>query len=200
MQPILNIMIREELLSRNWQREVPVFSSDRGTGKGLWTMDFRKEFKNYPDERVGIEVMFNHGEAMVWTMSRLDLANEAQNVNEGSRIDVGVVIVASDALKSYTIRKVRDGKEVQISGSPRDYKIDSAVGTYERLRTIIPKVRNFVKVPLLICTLYPEEGGLFEDLELITLDSDRVMEGDEWQGFQVPWDELDLMAPPASND
>jgi hypothetical protein len=162
----------EQSLSRlGWSTQVQVFAKDPEFGKGIWTMDFRKEFSDRPERRVGIEVTFNHAEGMAWTVSRLDLANEAEQVLPGARIDCGVVILPTDELKAFKIRKMVGGPRAKGSDAERDYKMDSSVGTYKRLRTMLPKMRNFVKVPLLIVALHPEEGGQHGELTYITMDT-----------------------------
>ncbi|GIS93483.1 MAG: hypothetical protein CM1200mP22_07200 [Dehalococcoidia bacterium] len=48
---------------------------------------------------VGVEVTFNHAEAIAWTLIRLNLAGESTEVLETSRLDVGVAVYPTVELK-----------------------------------------------------------------------------------------------------
>jgi hypothetical protein len=157
IQSGLNDLIKDRLTdgSLHWRSQVPVFSPDRGSAKGFWTMDFHKRF---PSQRngVGIEVTFNHAEALAWTLIRPTLAHEASTVIPESRIDVGAIIIGTDDLK----------------GPRRNRRMDSAVGTYERLRTLLPKMKWVLPVPLVIFGLDWAEGSQVGSVEEIDLHED----------------------------
>ncbi len=77
-QGALNRVI-DDLLSRaGWESQPPLFR-DRTLEK--WKMDFRKE-------GIGVEVSFNHAEAIPWQFTRLNIAGESDRVLEDNRIDV----------------------------------------------------------------------------------------------------------------
>lgn len=144
IQTGLNALLRERLTVQGWQTEVPVFDADSETEKGVWTMDFWKSFPAAATT-VGLEVTFNHGEALTWTPLRLALAHEAEGVRKGARINVGCIIIGTDDLK----------------GSRRTgLRMDSAVGTFERLLTLLPKMRSVLPAPLVLFGLDWKEGGL----------------------------------------
>lgn len=130
---------------RGWRRQVPLFKADMGTGKGYWTMDFRKEFG--PAVGVGVEVTFNHAEALPWTLIRPTLAYQSDDVLDDSRIEAGVVIIGTDHLKGS--RSSTDG-----------LRVDSAVGTYERLLALLPRMKWVVQVPLTVIGLDWADGGM----------------------------------------
>ena len=115
-------------------------------------MDFAKPFRE--GIRVGMEVTFNHGEAIPWTLIRPTLAHESEGVLPKARIDVGVIISGSDHLKGTRKEGLR---------------MDSAVGTYERLRTLLPKMRAVLPAPLVVYGLDWAEGGLSGAPEEISL-------------------------------
>lgn len=144
IQTGLNRLLREHLVLDGWSAEVPVFEADSETDKGVWTMDFAKHYQR-AFIRVGLEVTFNHGEALTWTPLRLALAHEAENVHPDARINVGCIIIGTDDLKGNR----RDG-----------LRMDSAVGTFERLLTLLPKMRPVLPAPLVIFGLDWADGGL----------------------------------------
>ena len=95
------------------------FFSANDEGLRKWKMDFIKD-------RIGVEVSFNHAEAIPWTFTRLNIAGESREVEPSHRIDVGVAFFATTSLKSWG-------------------RMDSAVGTYdiacawlEKMRPIMP--------------------------------------------------------------
>lgn len=130
---------------RGWQPQVPLFKADVGTGKGYWTMDFRKEFDS--GVGVGVEVTFNHAEALPWTLIRPTLAYQSDDVLEGSRIEAGVIVIGTDNLKGSRT-------------APGGLRVDSAVGTYERLLALLPRMKWVVQVPLTIIGLDWADGEM----------------------------------------
>lgn len=160
IQDGLNEIIKERLTVAplGWISQVPVFERDEGTGKGFWTMDFRKDFDSANPHsgqrgRIGIEVTFNHAEAMPWTLIRPTLAYQAETVIPGSRIDVAAIVIGTDNLK----------------GRGRERRMDSAVGTYERLRTLIPKMKWVLPAPIVVFGLDWADGGMLGDVEYIDM-------------------------------
>lgn len=143
IQDGLNNLIKERLLERGWSAATKVFEMEEETRKGVWVMDFSKRYVD-DGATVGLEVTFNHGEALAWTPMRLTLAHEAEGVLEGARIDVGVIVIGTDGLKGSAKTGLR---------------MDSAVGTFERLLTLLPKMRAVLPAPLVIFGLEWADGG-----------------------------------------
>lgn len=143
IQDGLNSILHLGFERLGWRSQVPVFEPDEETGKGFWTMDFAKRFPG-PDLAVGLEATFNHAEALTWTPLRLTLAHESERVLQGSHIDVGAIIIGTDQLKG---------------NSKEGLRMDSAVGTYERLRTVLPKIRAVLPAPLVVFALDWGDGG-----------------------------------------
>jgi hypothetical protein len=84
--------------------------------------------------KVGVEVSFNHAEAIPWQFTRLNIAGESERVIEESRIDVGVVITAADSLKAWS-------------------RMDSAVGTFDAFRAWLREMRPILPIPILLIGL-----------------------------------------------
>lgn len=139
---------------RGWQPQVPLFAADTETRKGYWTMDFRKEFNE--GAAVGVEVTFNHAEALPWNLIRPTLAYQSDDVLDGARIDLGVIIIGTDQLKGS--RSTPDG-----------LRVDSAVGTYERLLALLPRMKWVVQVPLTIIGIDWAEGSMVGKPESVNL-------------------------------
>ena len=92
-QTSINQLFRERLIPLGWLHEPRLFpNSDQGLRK--WKMDFIKA-------AIGVEVSFNHSEAIPWTFTRLNIAGESQQVLEDARIDVGVAFFAMESLKKW---------------------------------------------------------------------------------------------------
>jgi len=86
---------------------------------------------------IGVEISFNHAEAIPWTFTRLNIAGESERVLEGSRIDVGVAIFATDTLKAWA-------------------KMDSAVGTFEIAEAWLSMMKPIMPIPILVLGLDAE--------------------------------------------
>jgi hypothetical protein len=90
-------------------------------------MDFIKD-------RIGVEVSFNHAEAVPWTFTRLNIAGESEKVIPEHRIDVGVAFFATETLKRWA-------------------RMDSAVGTFELARAWLEMMRPIMPIPVLVVGL-----------------------------------------------
>ena len=120
----MNALIENDLAGRGWQRQPRLFDDPE---LRRWKMDFLRD-------RVGIEVSFNHAEAIAWQFTRLNIAGESERVKPGCRIDVGVVITATDSLKSWS-------------------RMDSAVGTFDASRAWLREMRPILPIPILLLGL-----------------------------------------------
>ena len=83
---------------------------------------------------IGVEVSFNHAEAVPWTFTRLNIAGESSVVIDDHRIDVGVAFFATEQLKQWA-------------------RMDGAVGTYELACTWLEMMRPIMPVPILVVGL-----------------------------------------------
>lgn len=128
-QTSVNVVIRERFLDQGWQKEPRLF--DKGPKRDLagWKMDFLKD-------EIGVEVSFNHAEAMAWTLVRLNLAGEVPEIRS-SKIRVGVAIYPTKAFKTWG-------------------KMDSAVGVYDRACLWLEKMKPVLPIPIAVLGLDPK--------------------------------------------
>ena len=123
-QSALNNVINQKLTAVGWEPQPPLFR-DRALEK--WKMDFRKE-------GIGVEVSFNHAEAIPWQFTRLNIAGESDRVIEANRIEVGVVACAAQSMKTWA-------------------RMDSAVGTFDQFKAWLREMKPILPVPLLLIGL-----------------------------------------------
>lgn len=110
-----------------------------------WKMDFLRD-------EVGIEVSFNHAEAIAWQFTRLNIAGESERVVEESRIKVGIVITATQSLKKWS-------------------RMDSAVGTFDAFSAWLTEMKPILPIPLLVIGLGAagwEPSGVFGGTRALT--------------------------------
>jgi hypothetical protein len=125
-QTAVNRLLKARLTDAGWISEPRLFDRAGDQFRG-WKMDFLKE-------AVGVEVSFNHSEAIPWTFTRLNLAGESQEVLEEHRIAVGVALYAKSSLKSWA-------------------RMDAAVGTFEWARDWLGLMRPIMPIPLALVGL-----------------------------------------------
>lgn len=125
-QTALNAIFRERMVSLGWESE-PFLFSQATSDYAAWKMDFLQD-------RIGVEVAFNHAEAIPWTFTRLHLAGESSDVREDHRIDVGIAIFAKKSLKAWA-------------------RMDGAVGTYEKACLWLQLMRSILPVPIMVVGL-----------------------------------------------
>lgn len=95
-----------------------------------WKLDFRRD-------RIGVEVSFNHAEAIPWQFTRLNIAGESERVRPEARIDVGIVITADKSLKQWS-------------------NMDGAVGTFDAFRAWLREMKPILPIPILLIGLSAE--------------------------------------------
>jgi hypothetical protein len=127
-QTAINAVLDERLVARGWESQPHLFDDPELEN---WKMDFRQS-------GIGVEVSFNHAEAIPWQFTRLNIAGESDRVIEDQRIDVGVVICAAPSLKKWA-------------------RMDSAVGTFSQFRAWLREMRPILPVPLLLIGLEAQD-------------------------------------------
>lgn len=135
-QTAINRLFREALTPLGWEAEPRLFS-DEEQDLRKWKMDFIKA-------RIGVEVSFNHAEAVPWTFTRLNIAGESDKVLSEHRIDVGVAFFATESLKRWA-------------------RMDSAVGTFELATAWLEMMRPIMPIPILVVGL-SADGWLDTDV------------------------------------
>ena len=130
-QPV-NRLLKERLTALGWQAESAIFSDPQYSGsqdKTRWRLDFAKG-------EVSLEVAFNHGEAVAWNLIKPVLASELNHVEKQIQTSAGIVICATEAMKS--------------AGN-----FDRSVGSYEKFLRYLAPLGNILVTPLLILGLEP---------------------------------------------
>jgi hypothetical protein len=122
-------LFRERLDRNRWTPEPRLFASEENDLR-KWKMDFL-------NARIGVEVSFNHAEAIPWTFTRLNLAGESDRVLPEHQIDVGVAFFATDTLKRWS-------------------RMDSAVGTFEIACAWLSMMKPIMPIPILVVGLDAE--------------------------------------------
>lgn len=134
-QTAINQLFREQLQPLGWIPEPQLFPAVEHDLR-KWKMDFLKA-------RIGVEVSFNHAEAVPWTFTRLNIAGESEKVLKEHGVDVGVAFFATESLKRWG-------------------KMDSAVGTFELAIAWLEMMRPIMPIPILVVGL-SAEGWLTSD-------------------------------------
>jgi hypothetical protein len=130
-QTVVNQIMHERLIDAGWDDEVKLFdTTNPDSDRAKWAMDFRKS-------RIGVEVSFNHAEAIAWTLVRLNIAGESTEVEQEAAIDVGVAIFPTKSFKSWG-------------------RMDGSVGVYERARDWLEIMRPVLPIPILLIGLEPD--------------------------------------------
>ena len=121
----LNEYFRRKL-PLDWKREPKLFNDPTGELRG-WKMDFLKN-------KVGVEITFNHAEAIPWIFTRLNIAGESERVQTTSKIEVGIAVFASESMKRWS-------------------KMDNAVSTFELASAWLREMKPILPIPLLLVGL-----------------------------------------------
>lgn len=122
----INSLLKQRLVQRGWLQEAPIFQDAEYTDK-RWRLDFAKGL-------VSVEIAFNHGEAIAWNLLKPVLASEYNHIRKAIQTRVGVVICATEAMKS--------------AGG-----FDSAVGTFEKFSRYLIPLQNPLSVPIMLVGL-----------------------------------------------
>jgi hypothetical protein len=159
----LNRLIKAGLTDRGWESESFIFADERyaDSSKGIWRLDFAKE-------PLCVEVAFNHRSDIAWNLIKPTLASELNHVEKAVQTGGGMVIAATEELKS--------------AGG-----FDSAVGTYEDYVQYLKPLSQMLTAPLLIVGLLPPETFRieFEDRNgrkighVVTLAKEEVKHGED---------------------
>lgn len=126
----INELLKERFIQYKWHPESNIFQDSEYQGEN-WRLDFAKQ-------DISVEVAFNHSSVIAWNLIKPVLASELNHVQKAIQTQVGVIITATQNLKS--------------AGG-----FDSAIGTYEKFLDYLPPLRNMLTVPLFIIGLEAPE-------------------------------------------
>ncbi|HLR68860.1 MAG TPA: BglII/BstYI family type II restriction endonuclease [Virgibacillus sp.] len=122
----INELLKEEFVAFGWEDESYIFQDTEFRGD-TWRLDFAKE-------NISMEVAFNHGSVVAWNLLKPVLASELNHVKKAIQTKMGIVICATQALKS--------------AGG-----FDSAVGSYEKYLSHFAPLNNQLSVPIALIGL-----------------------------------------------
>ena len=129
----INELIRQRLSEYcEWQAESYIFDDDDystsipdGTE---WRLDFASE------GALAVEVAFNHGEAIAWNLSKLQISAELNHVRKAINTKIGIYICATNNMKK--------------AGN-----FDPASGSYEKVKRYFTPMRNILTAPIVLIGL-----------------------------------------------
>jgi hypothetical protein len=121
-QTAVNAVIKEQLTNGlGWAHRPYLFQYQERNDQGKWRLDFIKE-------GIGVDVSFNHVEAMAWTLMRMSVAMKSRDVKPSSRLEAGVAVFPTRAFKAWG-------------------KMDGAVGVYEQAILWLKIIEPLIEVP-----------------------------------------------------
>jgi hypothetical protein len=162
----LNKLLEADLVAAGWTRQSRIFA-DSEYGDRTWKLDFARQIAapNFVGKErreitgISIEVAFNHGGNIAWNLVKPVVASELNHVEKAVQTSIGIVIAATDALKT--------------NGG-----LDNAVGSYEKYVSHLKPLRTMLTVPLVIVGLEPCESFHIK----------HVKDGKNWRGW-IEWNE-----------
>ena len=137
----INTLIRNHLSQYpGWEAESFLFNDPdymkpktRGDNDHTeWRLDFASE------DAFAVEVAFNHGEAIAWNLSKLQISAELNHVKKGINTMVGIYVCVTTAMKK--------------AGN-----FDGAVGSYEKVKRYFTPMRNILTAPIVLIGLEAPE-------------------------------------------
>ena len=148
----LNVLIKERMEGLGWDSESPIFSSrnlnyntDTNRKSGVWRLDFAKE-------SISVEVSFNHGEAIAWNLLKPVIASEVNHVEKAIETKVGVVICATQDMKTSC-------------------GFDGAVGHFEKILKYMLPLRSMLTIPIAVIGL---EAPKTFDIEVKKINGNKI--------------------------
>lgn len=137
----INALIRKHLEKYpDWEAESFLFNEPeyrkakkRGENDHTeWRLDFASE------DALAVEVAFNHGEAIAWNLSKLQISAELNHVQKAINTKIGVYVCATAKMKK--------------AGN-----FDGAVGSFEKVLRYFTPMRNILTAPIVLIGLEAPE-------------------------------------------
>lgn len=133
-QTTVNRLIEARLADLGWETQVPVIPAEDGRGPvPYWSMDFIKD-------RIGLEVSFNNAGVLPQNLLRMSVKAESHLLNPDEMIRLGILIVATEDLKTWS-------------------RMDSTVHTFEQVRRVLRYVTFSVPTPIVVVGLNNSTQG-----------------------------------------
>lgn len=124
----LNSLLKQRFVGMGWRAESPIFSEPRYVdGVRIFRLDFAKG-------PMSVEVAFNHGNDAPWNLLKPTLASELNHVEKAIQTDIGIIITATEEMRS--------------AGG-----FDNACGTYEKYIDFLRPMGMLLTAPLVIIGL-----------------------------------------------
>ena len=141
--PAINEVIRRHIEDYpDWEAESFLFnepeyrhvsSNRRGDSDHTeWRLDFASE------DALAVEVAFNHGEAIAWNLSKLQISAELNHVEKAINTKIGIYVCATKDMKKIG-------------------NFDGAVGSFEKVLRFFKPMRNQLTAPIVVIGLEPLE-------------------------------------------
>lgn len=151
----INFLLKERLTALEWEKESPIFGESE-YGSSRWRLDFAKRVQIEDKAVIGshqfintgfaVEVAFNHAEAISWNLLKPVLSSELNHVDKAIQTGIGIVICATETLKT--------------NGA-----FDGVVGTFEQFIMYSRPLANILSVPILIVGLEAPESFLIRKVK-----------------------------------
>ena len=124
----VNKLLKERFEEVGWASESPIFAEEEySSGAGVFRLDFAKG-------PVSIEVAFNHANDAPWNLLKPTLASELNHVRKAIQTEIGVIVTATDEMRS--------------AGG-----FDGAIGTYDKYIRLLRPMGMLLTAPLVIIGL-----------------------------------------------
>lgn len=135
----INYLLKEKFEKLSWNSESGIFQDSNYEGD-TWRLDFAKD-------NISMEVAFNHSTVIAWNLIKPVLASELNHVQKAIQTKVGIIITATNEMKS------KGG-------------FDGAIGTFEKFLDYLAPMQNILTVPLLIIGLEKPDTFKIEHFQL----------------------------------
>jgi hypothetical protein len=131
----INTLIDEGLVAKGWNRQSKIFGDSRFEDK-RWTLDFAKTKGDLlnGEGTFSVEIAFNNAGSTAWNLIKPVLASELNHVSKAIQTKVGIVVFATEALKSAGC-------------------FDATVGTFEAAEDYLAAMQNIIVTPIVIVGL-----------------------------------------------
>lgn len=131
----INALIDDGLVAKGWNRQSKIFGDSRFEDK-RWTLDFSKSKKNGQsgEGTFSVEIAFNNAGSTAWNLIKPVMACELNHVTKAVQTRVGIVVFATEALKSAGC-------------------FDATVGTFEAAEDYLAAMQNIIVSPIVIVGL-----------------------------------------------